>query len=56
MSNIADLLEVTDEDIKFWEDFNKEVQRAQQLYFEAVILPEIMQKIIVTLLKDKHNE
>ena len=52
MSNISDLLKVTDEDIKFWEDINKEVQ----LYFETVILPEIIQKIIVTLLKDKNNE
>ena len=56
MSNISDLLKVTDEDIKFWEDLSKEMQKAEQLYFEAVILPEIMQKIIVPLIKDKHNE
>ena len=56
MSNISDLLEVTDEDIKFWEDLNKEIERAQQLYFETVILPEIMQKVIRILLKDKNNE
>ena len=56
MSNISDLLKVTDEDIKFWKEINEEIQRAQQLYFETVILPEIMQTVIRTLLKEKHNE